>query len=407
MSHRKFEHPRCGSLGFLPRKRCRMMRGRAKAFPVDDPTAKPHLTAFMGYKAGMTHVVRDVKRRTARQTKTEEVTEPVTVIETPPMVVVGVVGYTRTPRGLRCLKTVWAQHLSDDVKRRMYRSWFRSKRKAFSRYSAAWAKDGARKGASVQDSLAKLKKHAVVVRAIVHTQMDLVHIGSRRAHLAEVQVNGGTPAEKVDFTYGLFEKEVPVKSLFSVGECIDTIAVNKGHGFSGVVHRWGVTILPRKSHRGSRKVACIGAWHPARVSFSVARAGQKGSHHRTELHKKIFVVGEAGKLVPLASDMTEKGITPMGGFPHYGVVDQDYLVLKGSVPGPRKRLVTLRKMLGVPRKTWMRDEVELKFVDTSSNLGHGRWQTGDEKRKFLGPMKRDRARAEEAKLATAKAAAAK
>lgn len=32
----------------------------------------------------------------------------VTIIETPPMVVVGVVGYVQTARGLRTLNTVWA-----------------------------------------------------------------------------------------------------------------------------------------------------------------------------------------------------------------------------------------------------------------------------------------------------------
>lgn len=30
MSHRKFEHPRCGSLGFLPRKRTKKHRGKSK-----------------------------------------------------------------------------------------------------------------------------------------------------------------------------------------------------------------------------------------------------------------------------------------------------------------------------------------------------------------------------------------
>lgn len=66
-------------------------------------------------------------------------------------------------------------------------------------------------------------------------------------------------------------------------ECIDVLGASKGHGTEGVVTRWGVTRLPRKTHRGLRKVACIGAWHPARVSFSVARAGQHGYHHRTEV----------------------------------------------------------------------------------------------------------------------------
>lgn len=61
------------------------------------------------------------------------------------------------------------------------------------------------------------------------------------------------------------------------------LGASKGHGTEGVITRWGVTRLPRKTHRGLRKVACIGAWHPARVSFSVARAGQHGYHHRTEV----------------------------------------------------------------------------------------------------------------------------
>ena len=50
-----------------------------------------------------------------------EVVEAVTIVETPPMVVVGVVGYIETPRGLRSLTTVWAEHLSDELKRRFYK----------------------------------------------------------------------------------------------------------------------------------------------------------------------------------------------------------------------------------------------------------------------------------------------
>lgn len=61
-SHRKFEAPRHGSLGFLPKKRSRRHRGKAKAFPKDDASKPVHLTAFIGYKAGMTHIVRDVDR---------------------------------------------------------------------------------------------------------------------------------------------------------------------------------------------------------------------------------------------------------------------------------------------------------------------------------------------------------
>jgi large subunit ribosomal protein L3e len=72
----------------------------------------------MGYKAGMTHVLRDVERPGSKIHKKEAV-EAVTILETPPMIVVGVVGYAETPSGLRAVKTVFAEHLSDQFKRRL------------------------------------------------------------------------------------------------------------------------------------------------------------------------------------------------------------------------------------------------------------------------------------------------
>ena len=53
----------------------------------------------------------------------KEVVEAVTIVETPPMVVVGIVGYVETPRGLRTFKTVFAEHISDECKRRFYKNW--------------------------------------------------------------------------------------------------------------------------------------------------------------------------------------------------------------------------------------------------------------------------------------------
>lgn len=62
MSHRKYEAPRHGSLGFSPRKRTKKHHGKIRSFPKDDASKAPHLTAFVGYKAGMTHVVREIDR---------------------------------------------------------------------------------------------------------------------------------------------------------------------------------------------------------------------------------------------------------------------------------------------------------------------------------------------------------
>ena len=109
-------------MGFAPKKRSRRHRGKCKAFPKDDPKAPVHLTAFIGYKAGMTHIVREADKPGSKINK-KEVVEAVTVIETPPMVIVGIVGYIETPKGLRSFRSVFAEHLSVDFKRRLYKNW--------------------------------------------------------------------------------------------------------------------------------------------------------------------------------------------------------------------------------------------------------------------------------------------
>ena len=48
----------------------------------------------------MSHIVREMDRPGSKNNK-KEVVEAVTIIETPPMIAVGVVGYIETPRGMR------------------------------------------------------------------------------------------------------------------------------------------------------------------------------------------------------------------------------------------------------------------------------------------------------------------
>ena len=220
---------------------------------------------------------------------------------------------------------------------------------------------------------------------------------------------------QVDYARDLFEKKVPINDVFSKNEMIDMIGVTKGKGFKGmhkfyfiifilfyhdepkrfqnirippcdynpwladissaleldfrsiklgkelialfsclgVTSRWNCKKLPRKTHKGLRKVACIGAWHPSRIQFTVARAGQKGYHHRTEINKKIYDIRDGfhtkdGKLIKNNAsteyDLADKSINPMGGFPHYGEVKQDFVMIKGCCIGPKKRVLTLRKV---------------------------------------------------------------
>jgi large subunit ribosomal protein L3e len=371
-------------LGFLPKKRTGKHSGHIRSFPRDDATQAPHLTAFRGYKAGMTHVVRAVDRPGALMHK-REVVDAVSIIETPPMVVVGIVGYVETPQGLRTLTTVFAEHLSEEFKRRCYKNWFKSKKKAYTKYAAKYQKDG---GKEIEAEIERIKKHCSVVRVIAHSQVKKLGLRIKKAHIMEIQINGGDAAAKVDYAKALLEKEVTVDSVFAVEEQVDVIGVTKGRGYEGVVTRWGVTRLPRKTHRGLRKVACIGSWHPARVSTTVARAGQNGYHHRTELNKKIYRIGKKGDEASCQTeaDLTKKSITPMGGFVHYGEVREDWLMLKGAVVGVKKRPLILRKCLMKHSSRKHLEKIDIKFIDTSSKLGHGRFQTAEEKAKFLGPL---------------------
>merc|ERR1712203_606583 len=343
-------------------------------------------------KAGMSHIVREMDRPGSKVNK-KEVVEGVTIIETPPMVAVGVVGYIETPRGLRALKTVWAEHIGEECKRRFYKNWSQSKKKAFTKSADDLGKK------EIEKDLNQMKKYCTTIRIIVHTQMKLLRRRQKKAHIMEVQLNGGSIADKVNFAREHFEKEVPVGEVFAQDEMIDVIGVTKGHGYKGVTSRGHTKKLPRKTHKGLRKVACIGAWHPSRIQSTVPRAGQKGYHHRTEVNKKIYRMGAGytmkdGKLVKNNAateyDIADKSINPMGGFPHYGEVKQDFIMIKGCCIGPKKRTLTLRKSLLTHTKKRALEVVNLKFIDTTSKFGHGRFQTHAEKAAFMGPLKKDK-----------------
>jgi len=387
MSHRKFEAPRRGSLGFMPRKRTKKHRGKIRKFPRDDPRREPHLTAFLGYKAGMTHIVREVDRAGSKVHK-KEIVEPVTIIETPPMIVVGIAGYVETPTGLRTLTTVWSHNLSQEFLRRLYKNWYRCKKKAFTKYTKLFADEKGKE--EVKHQIAKIKKYCSVIRVIAHTQVSKLNLRLKKAHIMEIQVNGGNVSDKVNYAVDLLEKPVNVEKVFEQSEMIDCMGATKGKGFEGVTTRWGTRRLPRKTHKGLRKVACIGAWHPSNVRFSVPRAGQNGYHHRSEINKKIYRIGQGSSDSNASTefDLTKKTITPMGGFPHYGIIKQDFIMIKGSCPGVKKRPITIRKSLLVQTRRIAQEKITLKFIDTSSKFGHGRFQTEDEKNKFLGVLKK-------------------
>jgi len=241
-----------------------------------------------------------------------------------------------------------------------------------------------------------LRKKASVIRVLCHPKMkDIRHVGKIKAPLVEIQVNGGENVEaKLTWAESHLEKEVRVTDVFSNGQFLDVIGVTKGKGFAGTTKRYGTKKLPRKTHKGLRKVGCIGAWHPERVRWTIARAGQEGYHHRTEANKRILRIGKSAKEVQdnatTEADVTQKNITPMGGFPHYGEVINDYVMVKGGTMGTKKRSLILRAALFAPTLTGEAAQVNIKFIDTSSKFGHGRFQTCQEKEKYYGKTKENK-----------------
>jgi len=129
----------------------------------------------------------------------------------------------------------------------------------------------------------------------------------------------------------LLGKEIKISEVFKEGGDVDVIGVTKGKGIQGPVKRWGVKKLKHKSNKTVRGVGSIGPWHPHYVMYSVPRAGQMGFNQRTEYNKQIIKIGQNGSEV-----------SPKGGYLHYGPIKTDYAMIRGTIPGPPKRLVALR-----------------------------------------------------------------
>merc|ERR1712071_245379 len=58
--------------------------------------------------------------------------------------------------------------------------------------------------------------------------MKLLNQRQKKSHIMEIQLNGGTIAQKVDWARQHLEKPVPITSVFAQNEMIDVIGVTKG-----------------------------------------------------------------------------------------------------------------------------------------------------------------------------------
>lgn len=312
---RRAHHPRRGSLGYSPRKRATRIIPRVRAWVKED---KVRMQGFSGYKAGVTHVIMADDRPNSL-TYGEEITTAATVIEVPPMKVSGVRCYGEDTHGLKIV-------------------------------SEAWASDDGKDLAEVEKNLDKTKE----LRLIVHTQPRLSALSKKTPEIMEYLVSG-TPVQALEYAKKFFGKEIKVSDVFEEGEIVDTISITKGKGFQGALKRWGTKHLPRKTRKGRRTVGTLGPWHPAAMMWTVPTGGQMGYHQRTENNKRILKIGGGD-------------ITPKGGFLNYGVVKGDYIILRGSAAGPRKRLIRLRPAVRPP-KIKFEGKPQLTYISMESKQG--------------------------------------
>lgn len=308
---------RAGSLQIWPRKRAE------KFIPsVNWDALKQEEKGMLGmiaYKVGMSSCL--VKDKTAdSMTKEKKIIIPVSVLEVPAMKIFSV----RLYKNNLCVSEVILNH-DKELKRIL---------KIGKQAKTGKIEDIEKKEF---DDL-KVTIYSLVSRTGIKKTPDIAEIGL-----------GGKLEDKISFVKEHANKEISAGEIFKKLELVDVRGLSKGHGLSGPVKRFGISLKGHKSEKGVRRPGSLGPWHPHHVVFRVAQAGQLGMHTRISYNQKII---ETGKIA-------EKNINPASGWIHFGNIKTDYILLRGSVAGPAKRQMLITKTL---RKTKSGDKKSYEFI---------------------------------------------
>ncbi|MCS7093963.1 MAG: 50S ribosomal protein L3 [Candidatus Aenigmarchaeota archaeon] len=301
--------PREGSLAFYPRKKAFRIYPSLDTYPESE---KVMPLVFAGYKVGMCHVMAVDNKKTSPSFG-QTIAVPVTVLEIPPLHVIGVRFYKKTKNGYKVFTEIYAKELPKHLERKV---------KIKSNYSEEKIEE-------ISKNLDKIEK----VRLIVATQPKKTGIGKKTPEVFEIEVGGKDVKAKFEYAISKLGKELSVEEVFKEGEIVDVIAVTKGKGTQGPVKRFGIKIQGRKAKEKRRHVGSLGQERPGKVRWTVPMAGQTGFQTRTEINKRIIKIGNGEE------------INPKGGFKRYGLVRGSYLLIEGSVPGSKKRLILIRKAI--------------------------------------------------------------
>lgn len=299
-----------GSLQYWPHRRARNRLPRMRNVAVN---LQPGINNIIAYKAGMTHL--SMIDDSNSPSKNQEISKACTILEIPKIEAYGIRFYTKQENtNYTTTKTeLYYKPMAQSLKIKKLQN-----------------------DESHLDSFKQKLKEFSDIRIMLVAYPKGLAAEQHHPVRFESQVGGKNLEEKFDFVSKALGKEVNAKDFFKAGEHVDVISISKGKGWQGVVKRFHVKRNARKATGKRRHGGPIGAYSPGKVFYSVPRAGQLGFNYRTEHNKRILKLG---------SKSETEAINKKEGFQNYGVVRNDYIVIAGSVPGPAKRLVRVRKSI--------------------------------------------------------------
>ncbi|MHB8566010.1 MAG: 50S ribosomal protein L3 [Nitrososphaerales archaeon] len=313
MGHRKHNAPRRGSLAFYPRARHQTLVPRIRTWTgrgIDKPT----LLGFPAFKAGMAQVITiDDREKTPNFGK--PLFNPVTILAAPYVTVFGIRAYSKKGPNSFAFADIFADNIDEELRDRIS-------------HGKKSKNDGQGGIFKVQENLKIIDSFAALIGVVPNE----TGLPIKNPQVQEIGVSGGDVKSQFEYLKTILGKQVKATELLKPGTYVDAMAITKGKGFEGVITRFGVKRKQHKSRKTVREVGVISPWHPASVMWTVPRAGQMGFHQRLARNSRILAVGNA----------QQSPVTPSGGFPHFGDIRGEYIVLRGSVPGPVKRLIDLR-----------------------------------------------------------------
>ncbi len=172
-----------------------------------------------------------------------------------------------------------------------------------------------------------LQKKTVETDGYNAVQLGFEEIKEKRSTKAEIGhcKKAGTSAKRFVREVRDADMDVNVGDLvkvdiFAAGETVDVIGTSKGKGYNGTIVRNNAHQGP-KSHGGSKNIRHIGSLatngitsRQGRIMKGTVMAGQEGGYHTTNQNLTVIKVD----------------------------VENNYVLIKGNVPGPKKGLVMIR-----------------------------------------------------------------